>query len=292
MTEDVRRSSKNSASVRLPDTHCHLNMDCFDADRAAVMARAAAAGVSHILVPALDIGSARRIVALAAHHPCLYAAIGIHPSETGPLNAAHLDELSKLALARKVVAIGEIGLDYYWVTEEARRAQQRDVLRAQLDLAAEYGLPAVLHMREEQDADEGACAHDMLRILDEWTHKLRARSAPLVGRAGVLHSFSGNSRSARQAIQLGFYIGVTGPITYRGAQDRRDLVGSLPLDRLLTETDAPFLSPLPHRGQRNEPAFVALIADRIAAIQSRTPQEVAQAISTNAKRLFAWGEPA
>jgi TatD DNase family protein len=276
--------------VELTDTHCHLDLDVFAADLELVLERAAASGVGRYVVPSLDRDSGSRIIALAEHHPSVFAAIGVHPSEARRLEESDLSALRSLATHPKVVAVGEIGLDYYWVTDSAGRELQRKTFGAQLDLAGELGRPVVVHLREEGDAKVGACADDMLALLEEWVDELRS-SHVLQGRpAGVLHSFSGSLETAMQAIRLGFFIGVTGPVTYPAAEDRRRIISNIPLDRLLIETDAPFLAPIPHRGRRNEPAFVAYIADRIAQIQSRTSREVAEATTANARRLFGWGE--
>jgi len=277
--------------VTLTDTHCHLDMERFDADRESVIERAGRAGIGRMLVPSLDLESARRILALIGRHPGLHAAVGFHPTEIQKMGASSLVELKRLASAGKAVAVGEIGLDYYWVAESLRRREQHAALLSQLELAEACELPVVLHMREQDDAEHGACADDMLTILGDWVRGLRSRGSPISDRPGVLHSFAGRLETAVRAIDLGFYIGVTGPITYPGTDRRREIVRQLPLERLLIETDSPFLTPQEHRGQRNEPAFVVHIADRIAQVQSRTPGEVADATSSNAARLFAWGEP-
>lgn len=242
------------------------------------------------LVPALNVASTRRAIALADVYPGLFAAIGIHPTEAHSSIESDIEEFERMASHPRVVAIGEIGLDYYWVTDAAERSLQREVLCQQLGLASRLKKPVVLHMREAGDAESGACADDLLRILEDWLSERRSIDPQAAQPAGVLHSFSGSLEAAQRAIELGFYIGVTGPITYAKAERRRQMTASLPLERLLIETDAPFLAPEPHRGQRNEPAFVVHIADRIAEIQSRTPREVAEATSANAERLFAWGE--
>ena len=278
--------------MALADTHCHLDMEIFDADRQSVLERAMAAGVDRILVPALNGASALRAIGLAEAHPSVFAAVGIHPTETQETTAAGVAALRDLATHPRVVAIGEIGLDYFWVKDDSGRHAQRQALLAQLDLARKTGRPVVLHMREEHDAESGSCSRDMLGILDDWINDLRAGNGMLAQAPGVLHSFSGSLDIALRAINLGFCIGVTGPVTFPGAENRRHVVRALPLDRLLTETDAPFLAPLPHRGRRNEPAFVAHIADKIAQIQSRTLSDVAIATSANAARLFGWGVPA
>jgi TatD DNase family protein len=277
--------------VELTDTHCHLYMQTFDADLSAVVERAAAAGVTRVLVPGLDKSTSQRAIRLAAAYRSIYSAVGVHPTELAGLDETALAEIRELLSAQKVVALGEIGLDYYWVKDLEARRHQLAALQKQLELAGTANLPAVLHLREEDDAEDGAAARDLLAVLREWTSDLSARSSSLRGRAGVLHSFSGTPDTATQAIELGFYIGVTAPITYPNASRRRALVAGLPLERLLIETDSPFLAPQPQRGQRNEPANVTHIADRIASIQSRTPAQVAESTTSNAARLFAWGEP-
>jgi TatD DNase family protein len=293
--------------VNLTDTHCHLDLDQFDADRAEVLARAGAAGVRRILIPGLDLASSRAVVELAGADPMLFAAVGVHPNEALGWNSESLAELGRLAesgdssrrrqsletlqrqetLHSGVVAIGEIGLDYYW--EAAPHERQQEVLREQLDLAGELSLPVVIHLREKDDAPHGECAEDLLSILGGWIQALRGAGSPLAERPGVLHSFSGSQQTAAKALELGFCIGVTGPVTYKNAEARRQLISSLPLERLLIETDAPYLAPVPQRGKRNEPAFVRHIADKIAEVHRSTTETVAEVTSENAQRLFRWG---
>ncbi|HET6845675.1 MAG TPA: TatD family hydrolase [Anaerolineales bacterium] len=277
--------------MRLTDTHCHLYMDRFRADLPAVVARAQEAGVRRMLVPGLDIETSRQAIELAQAYEPIYCAIGFHPTETTALGDAQWRSLRQLLQAEKLAAIGEVGLDYYWVTDADARRQQRRALEQQLGMAEGACLPVVLHLREQEDADSGAAAQDLLSILSAWTSGFADQAASLRGRAGVLHSFSGTPETAAVAMDLGFYIGVTGPITFPTAEHRRGVVQSLPLARILIETDAPFLAPQQYRGKRNEPAYVPHIADRIAQIQSRTPTEVAEATWRNAARLFGWGEP-
>ena len=275
----------------LTDTHCHLDSEAFDADREAVIERALHAGVTRMLIPGLHLESSARAVQLSETHPALFAAIGIHPSEAAHCDTESLNALRDLAHHPKVRAIGEIGLDYFWVHDSALQARQRQVLQLQLSLAAELHMPVVIHCREQGDAEDGPCARDLLSLLEHWllVEGGRVKTSPA---PGVLHSFSGSLATALRAIELGFYIGVTGPVTYKNATSRRNTLGALPLDRLLIETDAPYQSPQPFRGKRNEPAYVTHIADKIADIQSRTPQEVAAVTGDNAVRLFSWGETA
>lgn len=218
----------------------------------------------------------------------LYAAIGVHPTETSDFRLETLDELRKISAHPKVKAIGEIGLDYYW--DAAAREIQKKALKEQLNLAAELELPVVIHLREKGDAVDGPCAEDAMSILENWAAGLGAEKEALRKNPGVLHSFSGSLETAQRAIGLNFYIGITGPVTFKNAQRKQEMVAQLPLEHLLIETDAPYLTPHPHRGKRNEPAFVCEIADKIAQLQSQSQEEVATVTTSNAARLFSWGE--
>jgi TatD DNase family protein len=204
--------------------------------------------------------------------------VGFHPHDAKTADAAALVELRDLARHSRVVAIGEMGLDFY--RDRSPRDVQRRVFRRQLQIAAELGKPVVVHDRE---------AHaDTLEILQQWIAESQTTFSEY---RGVLHCFSGNLALAQAVIELGFFIGVDGPITYRNARKLPDIVKALPLDRLLVETDAPFLTPHPHRGQRNEPAYVRLVAEKIADTKNLPPEEVAQATTANAKALFQLDVP-
>ena len=270
--------------MTLTDTHCHLDNGRFDPDREAVLERASKAGVDRLLVPGIDSWTSRAAVELAESHPGLYAAVGLHPEEASPVERSKMKEYRELAQHPKVRAIGEIGLDYYWNASSA--PLQKELLVEQLQLAQELSLPVVIHFREKGDAPDGDCASDLFNILETWTAGLRRENNPIALRPGVLHSFSGNAASARRAIDLHFYLGVTGPVTHR--EDRQKLVAGLPLGSLLIETDAPYMAPVPQRGRRNEPAFVRHIADKIAVLQSCSIEAVELATTTNAARLFVW----
>lgn len=273
--------------MNLTDTHCHLDLEKFEADRTQVLDRALQAGLTRILIPGITLHSSRQIVKLAESQPSLFAAVGVHPNDANTWDPQTIPALQELAVSLKVVAIGEIGLDYYW--EAAPRPQQQKVLQEQLNLAAALQLPVVLHVREKGDAPDGDCAHDMLNILEEWVSRLRVEKNPLAHAPGVLHSFSGTRQTAEKAIDLQFYLGVTGPVTYKNAETRQQVIASIPLERLLIETDAPYLAPHPQRGKRNEPAFVIYTAEKIAILHSKTLDQVAETTSANAARLFAWG---
>jgi len=271
----------------LTDTHCHLDFNWYDDDRPAVIERAVLSGVKRMLIPGITATSSGDAVALAESHPLIFAAIGVHPTEVRTWNTQTRNALRQLAVSRKVVAIGEIGLDYF--REGGTHEVQRDILGEELALAGELGLPVILHLREEHDANEGQASLDLLKMLEGWVEGLRSRKDALADRPGVLHSFSGSLPTAQAALGLGFFIGVTGPVTFKNARSRQELVETLPLDRILIETDAPFLTPVPYRGQRNEPAFVKYIAEKIALIRSRGPEEIAAMTTSNAERLFSWG---
>ena len=259
----------------LVDTHCHLDFDHFDEDRESVLRRAAEAGVARIVVPALDLDNVRAVLALAGQHEAVYAAVGVHPNSAAGWQESWLDELRALARHPKVVAIGEIGLDYY--RERAPHAVQHEAFAAQCALAAELGLPVIVHNREAGD--------DVLRLLLD---------SPLAGseRPGVLHSFSAPAEVAQRALAAGFYLGFTGTLTFNKAGALRAIAAQTPLDRLLVETDAPFLAPHPHRGKRNEPACVALIAAQLAALHGMTVEAMSAQTTANARRLFGLDLPA
>jgi TatD DNase family protein len=289
----------------LTDTHCHLDFNKFDEDRQAVFQRALDVGITRMLVPGLDWDSSLAAVQLARSHPGIFAAVGYHPTDVEKWEKSSYEKLKTLfmesgsklpemqeqvsGLHKKIVAVGEIGLDYYWVKEPEKQAFQRDILKQQLQLAAEVSKPVVIHMREENDAWFGQASVDLLEILAEWHSFLRAENHPLVERPGVLHSFNGSLETAQKAINLNIYIGVTGPVTYKNAEEKRRIIGQLPLERLLIETDSPFLTPVPMRGKRNEPAFVIYIADKIAEIHMTTLEQVGKITTDNAARLFGWG---
>jgi TatD DNase family protein len=281
-------TERNFIQTVLTDTHCHLDFNKFDSDRLDVIRRALAAGVARILIPGTSLPASQCAIKVAETHPNLFAAVGIHPTEALTWDNATPAALSELAANLKVMAIGEIGLDYYW--DSAPHPYQQKVLKEQLSLAADLNLPVILHMREKADAEHGDCAEDLIKILKEWVTGLQAEKNPLVDYPGVLHSFSGSAETANQAINLNFFIGITGPITYKKAEQRRQIIAGLPLEKILIETDAPFLAPEPYRGHRNEPAYVQFIADKIGELHQRNLEEVAAITSQNAARLFSWGE--
>ncbi len=248
--------------------------------------RATEAGVTRILVPGITHETSLASVKLADAHPTVFAAIGIHPTDALTWTKDTPDKLRELAQNPHVVAIGETGLDYYW--DAAPHDLQKRILKKQLSLAEELDLPVVLHLREKNDAPHGNCVEDLLSLLGDWVASLRSRMHSLASRPGVLHSFSGTSETAQRAIDLGFMVGVTGPVTFKNAHQRREVISSIAPEHLLIETDSPFLAPQPHRGRRNEPAYVSFVAEKVAELYAKTPAEIAEITSANAARLFSW----
>ncbi len=255
----------------LVDTHCHLDWNAFDADRDEVIRRAIDGGVARMLTIGVDVLSSRRAIELAEQYAEVYAAVGVHPNDCADFDAAMLQEVRSLAQQPKVIAIGEIGLDYYW--HKVDHGVQARAFQAQLELAAELRKPVIVHSRE--------AAADTIGMLENFT-----RHSSLV--TGTLHSYFDDLTIMQRAFAIGFCCGVTGPITFKKSDRERDIIRQAPLDRLLIETDAPFLTPVPHRGQRNEPAYVRHVAETIAQVQELTVEVVAQQTTLNANQLLGW----
>lgn len=249
------------------DTHAHLDIDAFDSDRAQVIQRALEAGVSRIINASFDLESSRRSVALAREYSYIYALVGVHPHDAGNVPGDYLEQISRLAQEPGVVALGEMGLDYY--RNLSPREEQKKVFRQQLALARELNVPVVIHDRD---------AHgDVLDIL---------RGDGVSSRGGILHCFSGSWEMARDCMSLGLYISIAGPVTYPNAPKLKEIAARLPLDRLLVETDCPYLAPQGYRGKRNEPSYVRLVVEEIARLRGIRPEQVAQAAYQNAIKVF------
>lgn len=262
----------------LVDSHCHLDIDQFDLDRAEVMTRARAVGLRLIINPGIDLAHCRQALVLAEQYPELYVAVGIHPNSSAGVSMETMDEIRKLATHPKVVAIGEIGLDYYW--EQVAHDEQARLFYWQLELAAEVGLPVIIHNRD--------ATADTVQILADWAKSAATRNSPLAGRPfwGVLHAFGGDITLARQAYDWNFVIGLGGPVTFRNAKTLHELAPQLDLDRLMLETDAPYLTPHPYRGKRNEPAYVAFICAHLAQLWQRSPAVIATQTTKVAYSFF------
>ena len=248
------------------DTHAHYDDEQFDADRDALLASMPESGVGLIVDPGCDLPSSRRAIALAERFPHVYAAVGYHPENCAPYTDADLDVLRELAKHPKVVAIGEIGLDYYWEENPPREFQQT-VFRRQLALAQELDLPVIVHDRE---------AHaDSLAIVREF---------PAV--RGVFHCFSGSVEMARELWKLGWYVGFDGPVTYKNARKTVEVALEAPPDRILLETDSPYMAPVPVRGTRNDSRNVRYIAEKIAQLRGMETDALIALTAGNGKRLF------
>lgn len=272
--------SSTHRSLKLVDTHVHLQHRRYADDLSDVLDRASGAGITAAIIPGTTLDDSAAGVALTTTEsaPCrLFAAVGIHPTEAYDLTPSALQELADLAAAPHVVAIGEIGLDYYWPNIPnrgwvcAEPEIQRLALERQLALASDMGLPVVIHDRD---------AHrDTLEILRSW--KARDPNA-----RGTLHAYAGCVGLLEEVMALGFAIGIDGPVTFKQAADLHEVARRVPLSRLLLETDGPYLTPTPHRGKRNEPAFLTHVAAAIAQLRGLTVEEVAAATTRNAKELF------
>jgi len=262
----------------LVDTHCHLDFNSFDLDRQEVIHRARETGVGRILNPGIDLHSSQEAIRLSEHYPEVYSAVGVHPNEALTWDESSLRDLRRLAEKSKVVAIGEIGLDYY--RDRAPKDLQKQVFLEQLALAGELNLPVIVHNRQANE--------DILSILKDWIVQLKVSGSLLAGRPGVLHSFSGDVGFAALAIQSNFFLGFTGTVTFNNALELQEVVQAIPADRILIETDAPFLTPHPNRGKRNEPANVYWVAKKIAGLRMIGEDDLINQTASNAARLFCW----
>jgi len=255
--------------AELIDTHAHLDDDRFRDDLPAVLERAAAAGVSRVITIATTASSSAACVSLAGQHACVFASVGIQPNHVAEAEATAWDEVVRLATRAKVVALGETGLDRHW--DYTPFPEQEDYFGRHLQLARQHGLPVVIHCREAE-------ADVVLMLRADFD-----RHGPV---QGVMHSFTGDWATAEACLAMGLYISFAGMVTYKNAQNLRDVAARVPRDRLLVETDSPYLAPVPLRGKRNEPAFVAHTAQCLAAARRMAPDVMAEQTTQNARRLF------
>jgi len=251
------------------DTHAHYDSDAFDGDRDALVSSLPEHGVGLVVDPGCDGESSLAAAALSEKYSFIYAAAGWHPEELDKLDGDGLELIRKLALLPKTVAIGEIGLDYYWDRE--RREEQKSLFRRQLELAMELDMPVIVHDRE---------AHgDSLDIVREYR-----------GIRGVFHCFSGSPEMAEELLKYGWYLGFDGPVTYKNARKQLEVLNMCPPERILAETDSPYMTPVPHRGERNDSGMLEFIVGKIAAVKGMTPEEAAALTYENGKRLFGIGD--
>lgn len=255
--------------MRLFDTHCHLNDEAYQEDLPTIIARARAAGVEQMLVVGYDLPSSQRALQLAEAEKGIYAAVGIHPHDAATVTDDDLRSLEAMLTHPQAVALGEIGLDYHY--DHSPRPRQQEVFRQQLALAQKTGKPVVIHGRE---------AHADL---------LAALKAEGDTYQGVMHCFSGSNEIAAAYLDLNLYLAVGGPVTFKNARKLPEVVKRLPLDRLLLETDAPYLAPHPWRGKRNEPAFLVTVAEQVGTILGIAPGEIAELTRENGEACFGLG---
>ena len=248
------------------DTHAHYDADQFASDREAVLTALPAAGVGLVVDPGCDVASSREAAALAERFDHVYAAAGIHPEDCASCTDADFDAIRELCRREKVVAVGEIGLDYYW-KENPPRDFQEQVFRRQIELALELDLPVIIHDRE---------AHgDSLRIVLDYP-----------GLRGVFHCFSGSPEMAQELLKRGWYLGFDGPITYKNAKRAPEVAAITPMDRIVIETDAPYMAPVPFRGKRNDSRLLPYVVEKLAEWKGVTPEEMTDITWQNGKRLF------
>jgi len=265
--------------LSIVDTHAHLDMATFNKDRTEVIVRALDAGISTIITVGIDLVSSRKAIKLAENHAEVLATVGFHPHEASGVREADIANLAKVANHPRVVAIGEVGLDFY--RNYSPREAQLQVLKWQLELAVKLDLPVIIHCRQAEK--------DMLTLLRDWSssHK-RPNGQP----RGVIHCFSGDIDTARQYLDMGFFISVGAYIGYPSSHRIHNVIKSIPQDRLMVETDSPFLPPRSHRGKRNEPAYLPLTVGLLAEIRQVSPETVARETTQNAHHLFRWPKSA
>jgi TatD DNase family protein len=249
------------------DTHVHLNVNQFDEDREEVIERALSKGVTQMTVVGFDRETIPTAISLAEKYAFIYAAVGWHPVDAIDMTESDLTWLKELASHPKVVALGEMGLDYHW--DKSPKDVQKEVFRKQIHLAREVNLPIIIHNRE--------ATKDIVDIL-------KAEKASEVG--GIMHCYSGSAETAMECIEMNFYISLGGPVTFKNAKKPKEVAEIVPIEKLLIETDCPFLAPHPNRGKRNEPSYVKMVAEQIATIKGLTYDEVASVTTENARRIF------
>ena len=248
------------------ETHAHYDDEQFDQDRDEILQSMAAGGIGTIVNVSASYDSCRRVVDMVPVSPFMYAAVGVHPDEVGALNEERLEEMRKLCEDPKVVAIGEIGLDYYW-DKEAREEQRRWFVR-QLELARKLGLPVLIHSRE--------AAADTMEVMKEYGKGLK----------GVIHCYSYSAEMAKEYVKMGYYIGVGGVVTFKNARKLKETVEEIPLTSIVLETDCPYLAPVPYRGKRNSSLYLPYVAEEIAALKQVSFEEVVSQTERNAKDLY------
>lgn len=252
------------------ESHAHYDDEAFDSDRSELLSQCQNQGIEYIVNVSASLGSVKSTLALAEEYPFIYAAVGIHPDEVGELNEENFAWLKEQCRHPKAVALGEIGLDYYW--DKENHETQKYWFRRQMDLAKELELPIIVHSRE-------ACADTLEEIKKAHTPKLK----------GVIHCFSYAPETAREYLEMGYYIGVGGVVTFKNAKKLKEVVKMLPPERILLETDCPYLAPVPNRGKRNSSLNLPYVAEAVAELKGMETEEVIRITNENARKLYFQG---
>lgn len=268
------------------ETHAHYDDEAFDGDREQLLCSLPEKGIARVINVGASIETTKSTLALAEKYDFVYAAVGVHPSDIAGLNEKTYAWLKEQTMHPKTVAVGEIGLDYYWDKEPEVQKAQREWLRRQLALAKECGLPVIIHSRD--------AAEDTMRIIKEagsWkTKAFHASGEETENACGVIHCYSYSPEQAKEYVKLGYYIGVGGVVTFKNARKLKETVQQIPLERILLETDCPYMAPEPHRGTRNNSSYLSYVAAKIAELKEVTAEEVERVTWENACRLFGMNE--
>lgn len=252
------------------ETHAHYDDDAFDGDREALLASLPQKGIKRIINVGASIETTKNALALAEKYAFVSAAVGVHPSDIGDLNEESFAWLKEQTKGAKTVAVGEIGLDYYWDKEPGVQERQRYWFKRQMELARESGLPVIIHSRD--------AAADTMQVMKE----VHAEEIP-----GVIHCYSYSPEMAQEFVKMGYYIGVGGVVTFKNAKKLKETVAAIPLERILLETDCPYMAPEPHRGKRNDSSYIPYVVEKIAELKNVTTEEVERVTWENAVKLFS-----
>lgn len=253
--------------MKIVDSHCHIDDERFDSDREELISLFEENEIDFLIDPASDVNSGRKILELVKKYDKIYGAVGIHPHEVEGITQKQLDEIYEMSFAKKIVAIGEIGLDYYY--DNSPKYKQKEIFRKQMEIAKKRKLPVIIHTRDAMG--------DTYDILSEFRGEV----------IGVMHCYTGSLEMAKRFMELGYYISISGAVTFKNAVNVREMAKEIPLDNLLVETDSPYLTPEPHRGNRNEPKFVRLVAEKIAELKNMEVNDLIYNTNSNARNLFS-----
>lgn len=253
--------------MKIVDSHCHIDDERFDSDREELISLFEENEIDFLIDPASDVNSGRKILELVKKYDKVYGAVGIHPHEVEGITQKQLDEIYEMSFAKKIVAIGEIGLDYYY--DNSPKDKQKEIFRKQMEIAKKRKLPVIIHTRDAMG--------DTYDILSEFRGEV----------IGVMHCYTGSLEMAKRFMELGYYISISGAVTFKNAVNVREMAKEIPLDNLLVETDSPYLTPEPHRGKRNEPKFVRLVAEKIAELKNMEVNDLIYNTNSNARNLFS-----